>query len=103
MIRVVAILTAKPGHRDEVLAAFRANVPNVHAESGCIEYAAFVDTENVGPVQTKVGADAFVVLESWESVEALKAHGAAPHMLAYGKQTKDLLASRVIHVFSAAD
>ena len=40
MIHVVAVLTAKPGKRDEVLKAFRANVPNVKAENGCIEYGA---------------------------------------------------------------
>ena len=43
MIRVVAIITAKPGRRDELLAIFRANVPAVQAEKGCIEYAAHVD------------------------------------------------------------
>ena len=29
MIHVVAIITAKPGQREEVLQAFRANVPAV--------------------------------------------------------------------------
>ena len=32
MIRVVAVITANPGRREELLAAFRANVPNVHAK-----------------------------------------------------------------------
>jgi hypothetical protein len=56
-----------------------------------------------GPFQAKFGAHVFVVLESWESPEALGAHVAAPHMAAYGKQTKDLIASRAIHVLSAID
>jgi hypothetical protein len=43
MIHVVAIITAKPGQCDLVLEAFRANVPAVHAEEGCIEYGAVVD------------------------------------------------------------
>ena len=34
MIHVVAIITAKPGKRAEVLANFKANVPAVHAEIG---------------------------------------------------------------------
>ena len=51
MIRVVAVITANPGRRDELLAAFRANVPNVHAEKGCIEYAGHVDAASVGPFQ----------------------------------------------------
>jgi quinol monooxygenase YgiN len=103
MIRVVAVITAKPGRRDELLAAFRANVPAVRAEKGCIEYAGHVDAAGVGPFQAKFGADTFAVLETWESPEALAAHIAAPHMKAYGQKTKDLIASRAIHVLSAID
>ena len=103
MIRVVAVLTAKPGRRDECLAAFRANVPSVRAEKGCIEYAAHVDADGIGPIQTQFGPDTFVVLESWESPEALRAHAAAPHMRAYGQKIKDWIASRAIHVLSAVD
>ena len=43
MIHVVAVITAKPGKRSEVLAAFNANVPAVRAEKGCIEHGAAVD------------------------------------------------------------
>ena len=43
MIHVIAIITAKPGKRDEVLKNFKDNVPAVHAEKGCIEYGAAVD------------------------------------------------------------
>jgi quinol monooxygenase YgiN len=103
MIRVVAVITAKSGRRDEILAAFRANVPAVRAEQGCVEYAAHVDASGIGPFQAKFGPDTFVVLEIWSSPEALAAHIAAPHMAAYGKQTKELIASRAIHVLSAID
>jgi quinol monooxygenase YgiN len=102
MVHVIAVLTAKPGKREEVLAAFRANVPNVHAEKGCIEYGATVDAEGVGGFQTRFGDDTFVVIEKWESLAALKAHAAAPHMAAYAAKTKELLAGRVIHVMSSA-
>jgi quinol monooxygenase YgiN len=100
MIHVIAIITAKPGRREEVLKHFRANVPNVRAERGCIEYGAAVDADPALPVQTKYGPDTFVVVEKWESMDALKAHAAAPHMAAYGAKTKELLASRVIHILS---
>jgi quinol monooxygenase YgiN len=103
MIRVVAIITAKPGRRDEILAAFRDNVPAVRAEKGCIDYAAHIDATGIGPFQAKFGPDTFAVIESWESPEALAAHVAAPHMAAYGKKTRDLIASRAIHVLSAID
>ncbi len=102
MVHVVAVITAKPGLRGEVLEAFQANVPAVHAEDGCIEYGATVDTPDAGPIQTQVGDDTFVVVEKWESLDALKAHAAAPHMAAYAAKVKDKLANRVIHVLSPA-
>jgi len=40
------------------------------------------------------------VIEKWESMEALKAHAAAPHMAAYGAKVKEMLAGRVIHILS---
>ena len=40
------------------------------------------------------------LLEKWESAEALKAHAASPHMAAYGAKTREMIASRVIHVLS---
>jgi quinol monooxygenase YgiN len=42
------------------------------------------------------------VIEKWESLEHLKAHGASPHMAAYGAKTRPMIASRVIHVLSPA-
>lgn len=102
MIHVVAIITAKPGMREAILKEFRANMPAVHAEAGCIEYGPAVDAEGIGAIQTRFGSDAFVVVEKWESTDALKAHAAAPHMAAYAAKTKDMIASRVIHVLSPA-
>ena len=98
MIHVLAIITAKPGKREEVLAAFRANMPAVHAEQGCIEYGPAADAD-AGP-GAKYGSDTFVVIEKWDSLDALKAHAASPHMAAYGAKTRDMIASRVIHVLS---
>jgi quinol monooxygenase YgiN len=102
MVRVVAIITAKPGRREELLALFRANMPAVHAEDGCLEYQPFVDAEGFGAFQAPIGPDAFVVLETWASADALKAHAAAPHMAEYGRASKPLVADRKIHIFSAA-
>ena len=102
IVYVLAIITAKPGLRGRILELFHANVPTVLAEDGCIEYGATIDTEGVGGLQTKFGDDTFVVVEKWESLDALKAHAAAPHMAAYGASTKDMIASRVIHVMSPA-
>jgi quinol monooxygenase YgiN len=101
-VHVIAIITARPGRRAELLQVFQANVPNVHAEEGCIEYVATVDAEGAGDIQTRFGADTFVVVEKWASLGALKAHAAAPHMAAYAAKTKELIARRVIHVLSPA-
>ena len=101
-VHVIAVITAKPGRRAELLEAFQANVPNVHAEDGCIEYVATVDTPDGHSTQTAFGDDTFVVVETWESLDALKAHGAAPHMAAYAAKTREMIAKRVVHVLSPA-
>ena len=103
MIHVVAILTAKSGQREKILEAFRANIPAVRAEDGCIEYGPAIDAEGLGSFQTKFGPDTFVVIEKWRDTAALKAHAASPHMAAYSAKVKDLIAGRVIHVLSPAD
>ena len=102
MIHVIAVITTKPGNRETVLQAFRANVPAVRAEKGCIEYGAAADAENALAFQTRYGPDTFVVIEKWESMDALKAHAAAPHMAAYAAKTRDMIASRAIHILSPA-
>jgi len=99
MIHVLAYITAKPGQREALLREFRTLLPAVRAEQGCIEYGPAIDAD-MGGFQTRIGADGFVVVEKWESLETLKAHAAAPHMAAYGAKTKDMIASRVIHVLT---
>jgi quinol monooxygenase YgiN len=98
MIHVLAIITAKSGMRQQILEAFHANMPAVHAEKGCVEYGPAVDAEGAGAMQAKFGPDTFVVIEKWESLDALRAHAASPHMAAYAAKTRDMIASRVIHV-----
>jgi len=102
MVHVLALIAAKPGQRAALLAAFQANVPAVRSEQGCIEYGAAIDTEGAGGIQTPIGPDTFVVIEKWESLDALRAHAKAPHMAAYAAQTKELVATRTIHVLSPA-
>lgn len=102
MIHVIAIITAKPGQRETILEAARANIPSVLAEDGCIEYSLTLDAEGLGSFQTKFGPDTFVFIEKWRDAQALKGHAAAPHMAAYSARIKELVASRVIHVLSPA-
>ena len=103
MIHVLAIITAKPGKREAILREFRANIPAVRAEKGCIEYGPAIDADGIGSFQTKAGPDTVFVIEKWADADALKAHAAAPHMAAYAAKVKDLVASRVIHVLAPAE
>lgn len=100
IVHVLAVITAKPGQREEVLVLFNANVPAVLAEDGCIAYEATIDAENAGAIQAKFGSDTFVVVEKWASMDALNAHAASSHMKAYGARTRDMLADRAIHILS---
>ena len=102
MIHVLAIITAKPGQRERILEAYRANVDAVRAEQGCVAYEAVVDVRNALPGFAQFGPDSFVVVEKWASLEALQAHAVAPHMKAYAAKVKDFTANRAIHVLEPA-
>jgi quinol monooxygenase YgiN len=102
MIYVVAVITAKSGRREELLAAVKENLPAVLAEEGCVEYSPVVDAEGFGKFQAPIGPDTMIMIEKWASPEALAAHARAPHMVAYAAKTKDLLAERAIHILTAA-
>ena len=99
MIHVIALITARPGQRAALLEEFRKIIPEVHAEQGCIEYGPVVDA---AASPDRFGDDTFVVVEKWDSPEALKAHSVAPHMKAYGERARDLIAGRAIHVLTPA-
>ncbi|MEY4575731.1 MAG: hypothetical protein RL701_434 [Pseudomonadota bacterium] len=97
MIHVVAIITAQPGQRAALLAAFQENAPTVRAEVGCIEYVATVDAEGS---PARYGDDSFAVIERWNTQADLKAHSTAPHMREYAAKTKALVKDRAIHVLT---
>ena len=87
MIHIIAIITANPGMREKILSHFRANIPAVRAKPGCHEYTAIIDAENAAGFQTRLGPDAFIVSEKWETMDALHAHAAAPHVATYLAKT----------------
>lgn len=63
-IIVTAIFTPKEGAYDQVVAALRPAIAEVHQEPGCLLYAIH-DSPN-GQI---------VMIEKWESAELLDAHG----------------------------
>lgn len=86
MIHVIATITVKPGERDAFLAAFKANVPAVLAEEGCLAYEPTVDVPSPHPAAGPVRANVVTVVERWGSVAQLMAHSKAPHMAAFFEQ-----------------
>jgi quinol monooxygenase YgiN len=99
MVHVLAIITAHPGKRTQLLELFQAVIPTVREEQGCIEYSVAVDVPNADPA---FGPDTYVVVEKWESPETLKAHSVAPHMKAFGAAAGGLIAKRAVHVLQPA-
>lgn len=97
MIHVIASIKVKAGRLDEFLDIFRANVPRVRAEAGCIAYTPAVDVDAGLPPQD-LDARRVVVLEQWDSVAALHAHLKTPHMLAYREKTAAMVESLSIQV-----
>ena len=89
MIHVVATITLNPGTRPAFLEVFRWLTPLVRTEAGCIEYQATIDVPTTIAVQEGPRPDVVTVIEKWNSVEALYAHSAMPHMTEYRAKVKD--------------
>jgi quinol monooxygenase YgiN len=101
MINVIASIRIKDGCLGEFLQRFRANVPAVLAEQGCLEYAPTVDVDSGIEAQQK---DPLIVtiIEKWDSLDALHAHLKAPHMLSYREGVKDLVDGVSLKVLAEA-
>jgi len=69
---VVATITPLPGEEDAVRAAIVESIPKVHTEPGCELYA------------LHEGAGEFVMVERWESADALAVHGKADALRSLG-------------------
>jgi len=91
LIHVIAALTTTPGKRDNLVAAFDKLAPTVLAEEGCIEYGTAVDVATPIGAQEALRDDVLMVMEKWESVAALEAHLAAPHMAQFRTETADIV------------
>ena len=102
MIHVLATVELAPGTCDAFLKEFRALLADVRAEKGCIEYGPAIDVETGIPTQYKIGPDRVMVIEKWDSVEALKAHAVAPHMQAYRARVKDYVRGMELRVLAPA-
>lgn len=101
MVTVIASISVKPGCMQDFLQVFKANVPHVRAEAGCIEYYPTVDVPADLPPQ-KLEENVVTVIEKWESGEALHEHFKAPHMAAYRENVKDMVQDVFIKMLQKA-
>lgn len=101
MVHVIATISVKPGSMSQFLNVFKANVPTVTAEAGCIEYRPTVDLDTGMPRQI-LDPDTVILVEKWSSLDALKAHLGTPHMLAYREKVKDLVFGTSLRIMQDA-
>lgn len=102
MIYVIATIELVPGKRAEFLEHFRANIPAVKAEDGCIEYVPTVDVPTSISAQGPARDNVVTVVEKWADTEALEAHLIAPHMITYRAKVKDLVTRVSLQVLEPA-
>jgi quinol monooxygenase YgiN len=82
---VVATITPKPEHLDEVIAAMKKAVPLVHEEDGCELYALHADDKEL------------VMVERWTSRETLKKHGTdSPGLRVFNTAIDGMLAAPTV-------
>lgn len=98
MIFVIATIEVKPGKREAFLAEFNKNVPNVRAESGCVEYGPTVDAKTDVKAQIPLRENVVTIVEKWESLQALHAHLVAPHMATYRERVKDYVVGATLQI-----
>ena len=102
MIHVIATIELADGTRDAFLAEFHRLVPDVRAEAGCLEYGPAVDVETGLSAQPPARPNVVTVVEKWESLDALRAHLQAPHMVAYRPRVKAFVVKTTLHVLQPA-
>ncbi|NNL87944.1 MAG: antibiotic biosynthesis monooxygenase [Marinicaulis sp.] len=76
MIIVSGKAKVKPGAVEKVRAVMEATIKATREETGCIDYSYGLDV---------LDPNTIVVLEYWETAEALQAHFTQPHMAEWMK------------------
>ncbi|MFO0954711.1 MAG: putative quinol monooxygenase [Isosphaeraceae bacterium] len=102
MIHVIATIELREGTREAFLDEFRKIVPPVRAEEGCIEYGPAVDVDSGISAQGGVRPDVVTVVEKWETLDHLRAHLSAPHMVEYRPKVQDFVVRTTLAVLEPA-
>ena len=101
MINVLASIRVKTGMLTQFLSIFKANIPKVRAEKGCIEYLPTLDIDSKLPPQ-EFDRNVVTVIEKWESLEALQDHLSTPHMREYRNAVKNIVEGLSLKVLTEA-
>lgn len=83
MVKLIARLDAKPGQEALLAEALSELSAPSRAEAGCIQYDVCRSKEDAGKL---------LVLEEWETQEALDEHMETPHFKAFLEKAADALA-----------
>jgi len=81
-LTVIAYITAKAGHEDQVREALLDLVAQTRNEEGCVNYDLHQSQEN---------ASEFAIYENWTSASDLDVHAKSAHLQAFAGIVGDLL------------
>jgi len=101
MVNVIASIRVKEDQRADFITIFKSNIPAVLEEEGCIRYAPAVDIDADLPGQS-LDENVVTVIEKWNTLENLKAHLVAPHMLAFRERVKGMVEDVNLKVLESA-
>jgi quinol monooxygenase YgiN len=101
MIHVLASIHIKEGRLPDFIEIFKRNIPNVLQEEGCLGYVQTVDLVTDLPPQ-ELASNVVTIIEKWQSLDALLTHLAAPHMLTYREDVKDLVVKVSLKILKEA-
>jgi quinol monooxygenase YgiN len=91
VIYVIAEVCVKPGMIDKAIAAARLSVAETVKENGCISYDMH---------QSVTDPQRLVLVERWESREALTAHFETPHFKAWRAAGPEFVAERKAEIIT---
>ena len=89
MIYVIAELRLRPGTAEKAVAAARASVAETVKEDGCISYDMH---------QSVTDPARLVLIERWDSREALARHMETPHFKAWRAAGPEFVAERNVEI-----
>jgi quinol monooxygenase YgiN len=102
MIHVIATIELEKGCRDHFLGILKENIPQVLTEKGCRSYAPAVDADSGLPGQAALREDVVTIIEAWDSLDHLRAHLKAPHMLSYRNKVQGMVRNVGLQVLASA-